>query len=115
MSLFIFVALFDVFLAKPNGGLRLGRAAILGLLCGVFWITREEGVWIAPAIVITLAFAVLKQKTLPHQTPWRGFVTKIFVTLLSTTLVLVTVGSFNKYFYGRLVLNELKDSSFEDT
>ena len=114
ISLFIFAALFDVFLAKPNGGLRLGRAVILGLLCGVFWITREEGVWIAPAIIITLAFAALKQKGQQRQASWRGFAAKICIVVASVGLVLVTVGSLNKHFYGRFVLNEIKDSSFED-
>jgi hypothetical protein len=113
ITLLVFSALFDLLFVKGSSRQHSWRAVILGLLLGVFWLTREEGIWIVPAIIIALVFSAYQQKRhQSHMLP-RVFLAKILTTLASAALVIVATGSMNKLFYGRFVVNEIKDSSFQ--
>ncbi|MFM9926049.1 hypothetical protein VLK31_23870 [Variovorax sp. H27-G14] len=54
-------------LQAPIAGLRLSRMRALamstaaGLTLGAFWMTREEGIWIVPALVVIVALGMLGQ------------------------------------------------------
>jgi hypothetical protein len=113
ITLLIFAALFDLLFVKESNQVHPALAVILGLLLGLFWLTREDGIWIVPAIIIALVFAAFQQKRQQPPVPPRVFLVKILTTLASTALVIVATGSMNKLFYGRFVVNEIKDSSFQ--
>lgn len=113
ITLLIFAALFELLFVKESRRVHFGHSVILGLLLGVFWLTREEGIWIVPAIIIALLFAAFEQKRQQSHALWRAFFGKILIAFAGAALVIVAVGSLNKLFYGRFVINELKESSFQ--
>lgn len=63
-------------LQAPIAGLRLSRMRALatstaaGLTLGAFWMTREEGIWIVPALIVIAALGVLGQ--LQHSAEAQG-------------------------------------------
>jgi hypothetical protein len=49
--------------SKSRNGIVL-KALITGIVAGFYWLTREEGIWLAPALTIILVFALIRQKQL---------------------------------------------------
>jgi hypothetical protein len=57
----IFVAAFGYSLLAANPtGKRLAFAAVSGAVLGWLWLTREEGLWLVPAIALIAAVAIIR-------------------------------------------------------
>lgn len=85
--------------------------ALLGLLAGWFWITREEGIWLLPAMLVLLAYWLMRQSNWLGQ--WRaiaGFVALPFVTAL---LVIGAVNTANYAVYGVFRNNDFRSGDFQ--
>jgi hypothetical protein len=105
ITLAYFAALFDLLLDKNFMPWR--KAVLAGTLAGVFWLTREEGIWIVPASLLIVACAIVRTR------PFRAQVFKPAVALASAMAAVAVVGLINLQHYGRYVLNEVKDSDFQ--
>jgi hypothetical protein len=105
ITLAYFAALFDLLLDKNFMPWR--KAVLAGVLAGVLWLTREEGIWIVPASLLIVACAIVRTR------PFRAQVFKPAVALASAMAAVAVVGLINLHQYGRYTLNEVKDSDFQ--
>jgi len=90
------------------------RAAALGLCAGVYWLTREEGIWLLPALLPVIAFLLLT-------TSWRDGPAaliarlpklRITIALACFGLVILAVNAANFAVYGVFRNNEFRSGGF---
>jgi hypothetical protein len=90
---------------------KILSSVICGLLLGWFWLTREEGAWILPGMVVLVAAAL-----------WTAFRRHRLRTLLAPLTIVVCIFAItqigyraaNWWAYGKFIGVELKDKSFEN-
>jgi hypothetical protein len=95
---------------RRNGG----ALATLGVVGALFWLTREEGLWLAPAVVFLAACWFLGEVRAapPHQLLYRVAIF-IGLPLLAFTLV---VGAMNARNYGKYKVfrnNDFRSADFQ--
>lgn len=82
---------------------RVFYAAVSGFAVAIFWITREEGVWILPLLVFTV-LAVRSQ--------WRRSLTMVTVAAAAFAAIYGSVVLANALRYGVATAVEVKERSF---
>ena len=84
-----------------------------GLALGAFWITREEGPWVTPAIVLLSVYSLIRLGR--GQIGWRRLLGAAIVAipLVVAVCCVVTVAAINKRYYGMPTVVELKSHWFE--
>ena len=90
---------------RQSAWVRIGWAASLGGSIGLFWITREEGPWILPALLALFAYAVVTQLRTPAsgQSAARVLTVEVLLAGCSLTVAVATIYVFamaNLYVYG---------------
>lgn len=120
LSLLLLGGAFRLFLAvdddAPRKDLRRKRVGLVawGALAGVFWLTREEGLWLAPAVAIPVVarfVAILRrQRSRDALMAIAGF---IGLPLAGLGLVVIPVNCANYVYYGGFVNNEFRSSDFQ--
>ncbi len=83
----------------------------MGLVGGWFWITREEGVWLVPSMLLLMAYWLLRQTQWRNQ--WRATLAFLAVPLLAASLVVLTINSVNYAVYGTFRNNDFRSSDFQ--
>lgn len=82
----------------------------LGIALSAFWLTREEGIWIMPSIIVLMGFVVfgiLRARPVVWQ--------KIFLFVLPVVIcwmVVAGISGINKIRYGIFAISELKSRDF---
>jgi hypothetical protein len=106
-------------LRNGRGWRRLALGCTLGLVLSAFWLTREEGPWILPALAIVLALSLLYAWWLRPLSEGAGIWMWLrFVALPVTTagtifaLGIVAVCAINYAYYGVFITNEFKSTAF---
>jgi hypothetical protein len=61
LTLLILAALLHLVRSSPRGG-RIAASALFGVAFGVFWMTREEGLWVFPGALCLLTWALWVQR-----------------------------------------------------
>lgn len=85
----------------------------LGVSLSAFWLTREEGIWITPFLIIILGVAsILLWRKKPVQWPKIVVLGALPFTILAISLG--TVATVNKLSYGIFSTVEFKNSDFLD-
>lgn len=95
----------------------------LGITGGVFWLTREEGVWLLPALACVLvlaAFGIIARRGHPEDAASdaprarraTGLALRLGVAALGFALTYGTVAALNARHYGVFVTNEFKSDAF---
>ncbi|WP_193179833.1 hypothetical protein [Nisaea sediminum] len=120
LSLLLFAGFLSAFLpttadtgsASPASGYL--KAAALGLCAGIYWLTREEGIWLLPALFPVVAYLGLT-------TSWRGGLRalvkrlpllRIALALTCFGAVILAVNAVNYAAYGVFRNNEFRASQF---
>jgi hypothetical protein len=109
-----------VFFSPSGAQRRRWLAAACGLMLGVFWLTREEGMWIVPALAIVAAFgigaALLPAEAWPS---WKAVRGRLGAPALSIVIVALCfaapnllVAAINNRAYGVFETVEFKSSNF---
>jgi len=100
----------------------LKKQMILGAGAGVafaaFWLTREEGVWLYPALVALFCLAVITPKTTER---WSVFLRKrlkrlgivLVCSATSASVLIAIVASINYYHYGKFITCEFRSPEFK--
>lgn len=83
---------------------------LLGLVGGVYWLTREEGVWLLPSAVIILAYWLWSRW--PALRPRRAAALFVALPLLSAMLVIGAVNTLNYHWYGVFRNNDFRSTDF---
>lgn len=96
----------------------------LGIAGGVFWLTREEGLWLLPALACVLALAALgivarrgrpgaAAPGAPRVRLAAGLALRLGVAALGFALTYGTVAALNARHYGVFATNEFKSDAFQ--
>lgn len=89
-------------------------AAGLGLACAAFWLTREEGVWLLPAVALLVGWTAARAVRDPAATA-RSRAAKLALCLLPAALWgagPAGVAQVNRARYGVRVVNEIQGPAF---
>lgn len=95
----------------PHGGRPVWGSVGLGAACGLFWATREEGLWVAPAYGLLAAHAAwaARAEAAPRRRlrgqRWAGFA-------LGAALVLLLLSTTNGLRYGHWGVVDFKSAPF---
>ena len=100
-----------VAVSLPKASWKIVPSIVCGLLLGWFWLTREEGVWILPGIMVFVVAAL-----------WAAFRGNRLRTLLGSLTIVVCIFAVtqigyraaNWFAYGKFIGIELKDRNFEN-
>jgi hypothetical protein len=114
LTLFLVGSWIDLFLLRRRN--RLVLAACVGVLFTVYYLTREEGIWILPSLAI-IALGSLSSLAPDASTPmrtrsWR-LCSRLLVVALFASLTAGGIGLLNRAFYGRFVVVEMNDPDFQ--
>jgi len=98
---------------------RLFVAGGLGLLLGMFWLTREESVWLYPTLSVLLVFALFRpQANHSYLMALRKNSSSIMIVVLGAGLgfvtVLLPVLLLNQQYYGKFITNEFRSAEFRE-
>ncbi len=95
----------------PPGRRRVWLTAVaLGAMLAAFWLTREEGVWLLPALAVVLAAGLIGgARPLRRR---RAAASPLAVTGVTFAALLLTVACINWRTYGVFVDNEVKAAPF---
>jgi hypothetical protein len=100
------------------GAARRGRPAAgwgvaLGVAVGLFWLTREEGLWLVPALALLLGAAGLARLRDAERTPhWRALAGVLLPPLALFLAVDLSVAAANRAAYGVFETNEFREPAF---
>ncbi len=102
----------------PGHGRRAWLAVALGLVAGGFWLTREEGVWLLPALATVLLVALAAVARERNQGTVRrqrlvGLGASLAIAVAVFAAANGAVALLNGRFYGNAVTTEFKSRSFE--
>ncbi len=84
---------------------------LLGLVAGLYWLTREEGVWLLPSLAILYAYWLWSRRTLLRS--WRPTIFFLLLPLMPMLLVIGTVNSLNYFTYGVFRNNDFRSADFQ--
>ena len=110
LTLIAFAGALRVWRSDPGRARSLFVTGLWGTGLGLFWVTREEGVWIVPGLGLLTGFALLAarqdrdllRRRLLHTTAY----------LCAGLSVVAVVSSINFAVYGRFLVTDFKDPSF---
>jgi 4-amino-4-deoxy-L-arabinose transferase-like glycosyltransferase len=80
----------------------------LGLALGAFWLTREEGIWLVPSLLV-LAFAAI----IRLRTAWKPLAWALPPFVIALAFLPVLFGSISDYRYGVFATNEFREHPFQ--
>lgn len=84
---------------------------LFGLVAGTYWLTREEGLWLLPSLIIIYAFWFWSRRF--AFIPWIKMAFFIALPLIPALLVIGTVNSLNYYWYGVFRNNDFRSADFQ--
>lgn len=83
----------------------------LGLVGGVYWLTREEGVWMAPSMAVLALYGIwVHRKSGGSMLAAAGLV---LLPLVGASVVIVSVNTANYVHYGVFRNNDFRSSDFQ--
>lgn len=90
---------------------RVASAVTTGALFGWVWLTREEGVWLIPPLVVVVLFAFLRDRRLHKRQYWLSSSLVMVCTFTVANLMFATI---NWVDYGSFVSVDVKTRDFQD-
>jgi hypothetical protein len=113
LSVLVFAALAGVYVYRDKMLHLFLWSVFLGLSLSMLWLTREEGVWIVPSLIIIMCYTVFQL----YQTyKFSGNFYKRFVFLALPFVILLTsilaISAINKIYYGNHTLTEINSKPF---
>ncbi len=113
LSVLVFAALVGFYVYRDKI-LQLSLWSVfLGLSLSMLWLTREEGVWIIPSVIIIMGYTIFKL----YQTfrLSRNFFNRVVFLALPFVILLTsifTISAINKTYYGNHTLIEINSKPF---
>ena len=84
---------------------------LLGLVAGVFWVTREEGVWLLPAMSLLVFYWLWRHRSVLRF--WRPALMFLLLPVLAASLVVGAVNTANYVHYGVFRNNDFRSGDFQ--
>jgi hypothetical protein len=113
LSVLVFAALAGVHVYRDKMLHLFLWSVFLGLSLSMLWLTREEGVWIVPSLILIMCYTVFKL----YQTfklSGNFFKRVVFVALPFGVLLtsILAISAINKIYYGNHTLTEINSKPF---
>lgn len=114
LALLVVAGLIQWFARRRESGRRqAGPAALAGLCLGGFWLTREESVWLLPAVALLLAALAWTLRG-AGTAGWRPLAAGLGVFLSGYAAPLLAVSTLNLRHYGWFGTVEFRAGEFQD-
>jgi hypothetical protein len=123
LSLLLITTSIRVFVLKYAASLKEDLHAKLpvligfGLTGGVYWLTREEGVWLAPSVFLMAAswfvFNFRPASSGETKTHYVNMLIFLATPVIAFSLVVGIINTINYYKYGRFQNNEFRSADFQ--
>jgi hypothetical protein len=110
LSLIIISGVIRLAFARQQHDHRLVSVVPYGLVFGFFWMTREEGIWIVPGLLILLCLRALQLKK--QNLPIKDIFYRFACFLLVATLFVSLIAMINYYKYGKFEVVDFKGNAF---
>lgn len=88
---------------------RRGALAALGVIGGFFWLTREEGLWLAPSVLLLALAWVVRSRG----EPWRARVARLGIPVAAFSMVVAAMNLANYWRYGEFRNNDFRSRDFQ--
>jgi hypothetical protein len=108
--LLILASLVVVLFYPPRRSRKILASVVCGLLLGWFWFTREEGIWVIPAILFLVAVALWGAS---RTFELRSLLAPLTIIVCIFVFVQVSFRTVNLVAYGKFAGIELKEKNFE--
>lgn len=108
LSILSILAVFRILFLNETSRIRI---ALFGLALFLFWITREEGVWIIPACLLFIVVKILLGYK--DQLNLKKSLSNLVLLISSATALVLVICSVNYFNYGKFQAVDFKDSNFE--
>jgi hypothetical protein len=114
LSILVVACSFGIFISTGNNDPTWYWGIGLGVTFGCFWITREEGIWILPFLLIVFiaGLALLVSRSWTLASFWR-FDKSCLISLVLFILILNTINVLNYINYGIYAKTEMNAASFK--
>ncbi len=110
LSLIIISGLIRLVFVPRQQDRRLMNVVPYGLVFGLFWVTREEGIWIVPGLLLLLLLKVLHLKK--QNVPVKDICYR-FACFLTIAIMFVSMIAFiNDHQYGKFEVVDFKGKAF---
>jgi len=109
LLLISFAGLIYVTLRPTGSRYSLPLIIASGFCLGIFWITREEGLWVAPGFAVMAALSIYENR---KQGRDRGVLTGLCIYIVSALVAPIATGLANKITYGEFQIVDFKSASF---
>lgn len=102
---------------SPDSRHRLLIALGSGMMFGLFWLTREESIWLYPALSILIVCSLLKSGSeqnylLTMRNNGKNLMVVLAGASIGVSAILIPVILLNHHYYGKYITNELRGSEF---
>ena len=88
------------------------QGVALGLVAGAFWLTREEGLWIVPAVAAVFCLALTAVAVRRRWAALGGIAIALLAAGVGFGTVYGAVAGLNDRYYGAFATNEFKSGAF---
>lgn len=110
LSLIVISGLIRLVLVPLPRDRRIFSVVLYGLVFGFFWMTREEGIWIVPGLLI---FIFLKTLLLKKQNlPTKDILYRFALFTLIATIFVSVIALINYYNYGKFEVVDFKGGAY---
>lgn len=113
LTLLVISGLIYLAVQEKDKKLLMARNIFFGLALGVFWITREEGIWILPAILFYLF--ILFFINFNNQNKTVNGIKRFGVYVISASIIPIVVSLMNLMTYGKLEVVDFTGRAFKET
>jgi hypothetical protein len=97
---------------------RFALLLMLGLVSATYWLTREEGIWLVPALAVLVVASIVESRLRSRDFPTsrvRSLVLPVgaaAIVAVTFTAVLGAVALMNYRYYGEFTTNEVQSAPF---
>lgn len=112
LSLLVLAATIDLLLLNQR---RWGMLCFYGGAIALFWITREEGIWIVPAVGLILLYRVVIDWQSANKKALVPLVKSSLQLMLFISLPILIICFFNYLKYGAFLTVDFKDPHFSNS
>jgi hypothetical protein len=85
-------------------------SALTGICLSAFWLTREERIWILPALAILICLAIIRNRI--EKSNWRAAIIGLCIPMLMLGAAVMTICGLNDHDYGVFSITEYDNPVF---